>query len=74
MFHALPVSLPIFPLFGQNPSNLIQREKAQSFQAVRSLIESRTCDMSSSPFRHMEPTQERDVIKVPKASEVVASC
>lgn len=74
MFHALCVSLLIFPLFGQNPSNPIQREMSQSYQVVRSLIETRTCDMSSSPLRHMEPTQERDVIKVSKASEIVASC
>lgn len=40
---------------------------------LSSLIETRICDMSSSPLRHMEPTQERDVIKAPKASEVVAS-
>lgn len=68
------VSLLIFPLFGQNPSNLIQRERFQSYQVVRSLIETRICDMSSSSLRHMEPTQEREVIKLPKASEVLTSC
>lgn len=63
------VSVDLSPFWTES----IQSDTEGEVSKLPNLTETRICDMSLSPLRHTEPTQEKDVIKVPKASEVVAS-